>query len=113
MKKIDKNIISPQKMTFVDGTCIELLTQKTRVTSKTGHKGVGLTKNGKFIAHIGFKRKSYTIGIYDDVNKAIKARQKAEEELFNPMIESFRKEPENVIKRIQEDERRAKAIRTR
>ncbi|MCI8814293.1 MAG: hypothetical protein HFH61_03355 [Lachnospiraceae bacterium] len=46
----------------------------------SGHTGVYLDgRQGKWIAQIGFKGKTYYLGSYADKREAVKARQKGEE----------------------------------
>ena len=45
------------------------------------------SKLGKWIAYISYKKKRYYLGIYTDKNDAVKARQRAEQEFHDPLIE--------------------------
>ena len=70
---------------YVDGTSIPSLTQKISKNNKTGVKGVRWDKTRlKWAAHIYFKGKCYQLGRFDDINDAVEARRKKEEELFGP-----------------------------
>lgn len=70
---------------YVDGTSIPSLTQKISKNNKTGVKGVRWDKTRlKWAASIFFKGKCYQLGRFDDINDAIEARRKKEEELFGP-----------------------------
>lgn len=70
---------------YVDGTSIPSLTQKISKNNKTGFKGVRWDKERlKWAASIYFKGKCYQLGRFDDINDAVEARRKKEEELFGP-----------------------------
>lgn len=70
---------------YVDGTSVPNLTQKISKNNKTGVKGVRWDRSRlKWAAHIYFKGKCYQLGRFDDINDAIEARRKKEEELFGP-----------------------------
>ena len=72
---------------YVDGTCIPNLTQKISKNNKTGVKGVSWDKARlKWKAQIYFKGKCYPLGRFDTIDEAIKARQLAEKQLFEPLI---------------------------
>ena len=74
----------------VDGTNALLLCQKPRKTSESGVAGVWFDKaRSKWIANIVFKKRSYFLGRYDKLEDAIKARKRAEEELYVPFLEWF------------------------
>ena len=62
-------------LTFVDGTCVEWLrSRKHRSDNTSGFRGVCKTKEGKWRVSIGFKRKRYNIGKYDNFEAAKAAR---------------------------------------
>lgn len=76
---------------YIDGTSIPSLTQKISKNNKTGVKGVRWDKARlKWAASIYFKGKCYQLGRFDDINDAIEARRKKEEELFGPYINNKR-----------------------
>ncbi len=68
---------------LVDGTSVTILeaAKKHRISTNTsGHTGVYLNKSrGKWVAQIRFKRKAYSLGSYDRIEDAIKARERGEE----------------------------------
>lgn len=77
-------------MKFVDGTSVTLLenAENRRISTNTsGHNGVYRNKkNGKWVAQIGFRRKTYYLGSYDQIEDAVKARQTAEEKLYGGFL---------------------------
>lgn len=81
----------------VEGTALCKLTQKVRSDSTTGVKGVYLDKRiGKYYAEIRLAGKKHFLGTFYDINDAKKARERAEEEIFNPVLEKYgRQIPQN------------------
>lgn len=79
----------------IDGTRISALKQKVRPNSKTGYKGVSITKNGKYIAYIKLRGKREHLGTYEDIEKAIIARKAAEKMYYQPIIDKYKKMKEN------------------
>lgn len=76
-------------LTHVADTSIEMLkSKKTPVNNTTGFKGVYFIR-GKYVAKIVFQKKTYYLGSYDNVEDAFEARKKAEEELFDRVIEYY------------------------
>ena len=84
--------VAHRKPDCVDGTTLRNLTQKLNKNNTSGAKGIFLTKKGLWKAHIGFRNKNYHLGYFSNIQDAIKARQRAEEELFYPIIEKYDKE---------------------
>ncbi|MCL1791034.1 MAG: AP2 domain-containing protein [Peptococcaceae bacterium] len=67
--------------------------------NKSGIKGVSWgRKSGKWDANITFKKKRYSLGSYDDINDAAKARELAEEQLFRPFLEWHEAYIQSVLK---------------
>lgn len=63
---------------------------KRVVKSKSGHLGVYWSnQNKKWNAQIGLDGKSTSLGFFDDINDAIKARQKAEKAYFGEFAPSW------------------------
>lgn len=81
------------RMHYIDGTCVELLQMKTvRKNNKSGVPGVFWSPSEQcWKAQIGFKGKSYTLGRFRKQSDAIKARQKAEEQLHGEFLEWYQK----------------------
>ncbi len=72
-----------ENLKLIDGTSVTALesVRKRRIrTNTSGHTGVYQDKkSGKWIAQITFKNKKYHLGSFDDINDAIRARQRGEE----------------------------------
>lgn len=78
---------SNPKYNYVDGALPYLLTDKIPSNNTSGVRGVSQTKNGKWVSYITLRRKRYTLGTFKNKEDAIRARKKAEEELFEPILE--------------------------
>ena len=76
------------KLTYVDGTCVEMLRAKTRRSNNTsGVPGVDWRPGkGKWRATICFKGKRYDLGSYHDFNEAVSARKRAEKDLHDRFV---------------------------
>ena len=74
-----------------DHTTISLLRRKTpNANSKTGVRGVYWSNREQcYIAKIGFKGKSITLGRFSSLAKATEIRRQAEMKLFDPIIEEY------------------------
>lgn len=83
------------KGTFVDGTFVELIRSKTiRSNNTSGVTGVEwVPATSKWKAVIYFKGKRHYLGCYEKFEDAVKARKRAEEELFEPFLREFAAEP--------------------
>lgn len=72
-----------ENLKLVDGTSVAILeANKNRLiaSNTSGYTGVYQNKkNGKWMAQITFKKKTYYLGSYDKIEDAIKARQRGEE----------------------------------
>ncbi len=69
-----------ERLTFMDGTCIEWLrNRKGRSDNTSGFRGVNKRKNGKYRVEIGFKGTRYSLGVYQDFENAVRARRNAEQ----------------------------------
>ena len=82
-------------LTLVEGTCIEQLTRKINKNNTSGVKGVSLGKDGFYYAYICLGKKMKSLGKYHTMNQAVSAREKAEEELFQPLIDKYGEEGKN------------------
>lgn len=81
----------------IDGVQVPRLTQKVRSDSGTGHKGVTRRcRKGKVIyeVYITVKKIRKYIGTFSDLDKAVRAREKAEKEYHAPYIKAL-EEKEN------------------
>ena len=75
-------------LTYVDGTCVEMLRAKTvRKNNTSGVPGVDW-RSGKQVwrATICFKGKRYYLGSYHSFEDAVKARKRAEENLHDGFL---------------------------
>lgn len=77
------------RLHVVDGTCIEWLDgRKKRCDNTSGFRGVFKKKNGKYIASIGFKKKIYHIGVFEEYSEAVDARLRAEKLIHEGFVEA-------------------------
>lgn len=78
-------------LTYIDGTCVEMLAAKTvRSNNTSGVPGVDwLTAKGRWRASICFKGKRYYLGSYSVFADAVKARKQAEAELHDKFVDEF------------------------
>lgn len=75
----------------VDGTNVATLrSTKVSTNSTTGHTGVSYRpKNNNYRAYITFQRKQYHLGVYKNIEDAIKARKEAEKRIFGNFLEWY------------------------
>ena len=80
------------KRLHVDGTSLDAIKpdRKVNSNSKTGYKGVSKMRSGKYRAYITFKHKHYHLGTYDKIEDAVRARQKAEQEIYGKFLEEHK-----------------------
>lgn len=78
---------------FVEGTQLSKIRNMTPSAANTsGYRGVYYeSKFDRYRAQIKFKGKRYYLGTYKNIEDAIKARQRAEEELFGTFLEEYEK----------------------
>lgn len=78
-------------LTYVEGTCIEMLRAKTRRSNNTsGVPGVDwLSSKGRWRATIGFKGKRYYLGCFHNFDEAVSARKRAEEDLHDRFVREY------------------------
>ena len=83
-------------LTYVDGTCVEMLRAKTvRKNNTSGVTGVEWwAAKQRWRASICFKGKRHYLGSYKELSEAVQARKRAEEELYLPFLEQFEKSKE-------------------
>ena len=83
--------IGRASLTYVDGTCVEMFRATTRRRNNTsGVPGVDwVAAKGLWRATICFQGKRRYLGGYHKLEDAVKARKRAEEELFEPLIQEF------------------------
>ena len=80
-----------QGLTFVDGTCVEVLkSKKVRKNNTSGVPGVTwICRDQLWRATIFFKGKSYYLGGYRNLEDAVKARKEAEEDLHDNFFREY------------------------
>lgn len=78
-------------LTYVDGTCVEMLRAKTvRRNNTSGVPGVDWrASKGVWRASICFKGERRYLGSFDRFEDAVRARMQAEEELHDSFVRSF------------------------
>lgn len=78
-------------LTYIDGTCVEMLAAKTvRKNNTSGVPGVDWwTSKRRWRAAICFKGKRYYLGSYGRFEDAVRARKRAEEELYGSFLQEF------------------------
>lgn len=77
----------------MNGVRVDSLTRKTPKNNTTGFKGVSLTvRRGKkkFRAYIEIKGKRMELGLFDNLEDAVKARKEAEEKYHKPYIDAWK-----------------------
>jgi len=90
--KLKSQAMVKDRLHLVDGTCIEWLKgRSTRSDNKTGYPGIFKKKNGRYQASIGFKKKMYYLGTFDNLKDAVDARNKAKEEIHGTFINAYEK----------------------
>lgn len=88
--KIESQKMIRERLNVTDGTCIEWLEgRKMRQDNSSGCKGVSRKKDGRYCASIGFKKKIYYLGIFDDYERAVEARKKGEELIHEGFLKSY------------------------
>ena len=77
------------RLHLIDGTCIEWLDgRKLRSDNNSGFRGVHRKKNGKYSVSIGFKKKVFYIGTYEEYSDAVAARLRAEKMIHDGFVEA-------------------------
>ena len=78
-------------LTYIDGTCLEMLAARTvRRNNTSGVPGVEwMRKKQRWRATICFKGKRRYLGSFDIFDDAVKARKRAEEELFDKFVDVY------------------------
>jgi len=84
------------------------LPKKLNKNNTSGHRGVCWSKNAqRWTVYIRFQKKSYYLGIFEDIQDAIKARREAEQKLHGPFLEWYR---ETYPERFEELQKKRKSI---
>lgn len=84
-----------QKVKQCDGTNLTAINpdRGANKNSKSGIKGVYWSnREGRWIAKIGIRNKTITLGRFSSINDAISARKAAEEEYFKPILENHKED---------------------
>ena len=78
-------------LTYVDGTCVEIIqSKKLQKNNTSGVPGVTwVTRKRLWQATICFKGKRRYLGRYQNFEDAVKARRRAEEDLFDSFLHDF------------------------
>ena len=87
-------VVGRASLTYIDGTCVEMLRAKTvRCNNTSGVPGVEWYKLKKiWRATICFKGKRYYLGCYHNFEDAVTARKEAEKRLHDNFLEEFDRE---------------------
>ena len=91
-------------LTYVDGTCVEMIRTRTvRRNNTSGVPGVDwMAKKQRWRATICFKGTRRYLGSYENFEDAVKARRKAEEDVFAPFLDACAgKIPQSELKDIE------------
>lgn len=100
-EKSRRSIVEQNVLKRYDGTSISAIDPKrgANKNSKSGVKGVYWNKREKrWIAKIGIKGKSITLGRFRTLEEAAEARKAGEEKYFTPIIQKYELEHKKVCK---------------
>lgn len=83
-----------EKLGLVDGTNVSrIVSENLQKNNTSGRTGVSLHRQrgrkDAYIAYIDFKGKRYHLGSYADADDAIKARERAEKELYGDFLKWY------------------------
>lgn len=88
-----KKLINGMKKECVEQTYLSLLNKKKSKSNTSGVKGVYWKKDkNMWDVEIGFQKKRIHIGYFKDFEDAVKARKRAEEQYFEPILNKYGKE---------------------
>lgn len=79
---INRNTLDNRKSNLKVCTIQENLRNQKRPNNKTGHTGVAVHPSGKYTAQIKHNYKKVHLGVFKTIKEAVKARKKAELELW-------------------------------
>ena len=96
-----RNVAAHDAATHVDGTHVRNLTDRAKVDSESGIRGV-VQVRGRWRAEITLRGVKYRLGTYDQIEDAAEARRLAEQALFDPVREAHGLPP------IDDEEARAR-----
>lgn len=82
------------KMAAKSGSSVlAIKSRKANKNNRSGHAGVSWVPGlQKWRAYITFRRRQYYLGLYDDYDKAVIARETAEKEIYEKFLEWYEKE---------------------
>lgn len=83
-----------ENLKLCDGTSVTILEaskKKLLQSNKSGYTGVYQKPDGRWCAQITFKRKTYYLGTYDDIEDAVRARKRGEEMHDNFLLDYYAK----------------------
>ena len=83
--------IGRASLTYVDGTCVEMIRASTkRCNNTSGVPGVDwMIRKRRWRATICFKGKRHYLGSYGKFEDAVQARKQAEADLYQPFLEEY------------------------
>ncbi len=80
-----------EQLGLIEGTNVSLISKNTIFkTNTSGIRGVSQRKDGKYVAYIDFKGKRHTLGTFSSIERAAKARKKAEDKYFSEFLEEYK-----------------------
>lgn len=92
-KNIEKCIAIQHENELVEKTNLCLLGNKPSISNTTGRRGVSFNRKEQlFVSRICFQGKRYYLGAFKSFEKAVIAREKAEERLYNKILEKYGRE---------------------
>lgn len=97
--------IGRASLTYIDGTCVEMIRARTkRCNNTSGVPGVDwMAKKQRWRASICFKGKRRYLGSYEKFEDAVRARKRAEKDIFDAFLDVCSgKVPENELRDIGE-----------
>ena len=82
----------PNRLHRIDHTCVEWLEKrKHRRDNSSGFRGVYPQGNGRYRVIIGFKRRRFFVGSYENFEQAVQARLDAEELIHDGFVRAYQK----------------------
>lgn len=85
---LKNDIIKQLNSMIIENTNVNhIKSNRVSKSNKSGYKGIHPHKQtGKWVAQITFKKKKYYLGIYENLEDAVKARKEAEEKLHKEFL---------------------------
>lgn len=92
-KNINKCMVAQRQNELREQTNLSQLSNVPFKSNTTGRRGITFNKKKQvFVARITFQGKRFYLGSFKDFDKAVIAREEAEEKLFNPILEKYGRE---------------------